>query len=219
MKGIPAEERAERRRKAIEAFEKVIAFFPNESREVAQAQYEIGELYRKLKQVHEAQKAFEKALAFPAVKGPYADSLLALAGLHFKAGDHDRAVARLGKLLADCPGRKRACGEGLLLWARCLWEKGEMEGLRNVLFRLTREYPRSTVRLVRAYDLIAQSYLREGKLDAAQKSLQACRDTLLEGADSEEERDARMRRFEKMKAIELLEEARRRGGSFGDGKS
>lgn len=173
---------------------------------------EIGELYRLLKNDEEAEKHFLKVLEYPKEKRPFAEALLALARFRFKEKAYDKAISRLDQLLMECGEEKPECGEALLLWARCLWERGDLKEARGVLEKLIKEYNRSTLRVVEAYDLISQSYIQEGDLEKAQEAIEECRDALLREVSDDEERMARIRRVEKMKAIGLLEKARKEGG-------
>lgn len=134
--------RAERFQEARDAFAQCLASRPANA-QVAEATFGLGQACERLGDADAALAAYQKAAARPATEVHVGPALMALARMHVRRGELERAEAMYRRLVEGFP-QIRQRDEALYNWSWTLADLARRDDAARVWQRLTAEFPESS---------------------------------------------------------------------------
>lgn len=207
LRGLKGEERRTVLQSIAEAYAVVGRFFPEAVTETAEASFRLGETRRTLGDRDGAMAAFERTVELKGHRRFGARAMLEIGHLYRRAKKLPDAAAtyeKTAKEYSDLPDQRDAA------W---LWVGKVRFAMKDALaaraaWSLVAEKSTDPLDQIRAYDLIAGSFLAEGKTTEAQAAVEKCQHALAPVAEEPSSRGSRVKRaLERMKSLNKLSPA------------
>ena len=204
LRGLKGEERRTQLQSIAEAYASVGKFFPEAGAEAAEASFRLGEVRRTLGDRDGAMAAFERTVELKAHRRFGARAMLEIGHLYRRAKKLPDAAAtyeKAAKEYSDLPDQRDAAW----LWAgRVRFAMKDNAGARTA-WSLVTEKSTDPLDQIRAYDLIAGSFIAEGKTTEAHATVEKCQHALAPAAEEPSSKGSRVKRaLERMKSLNKL---------------
>lgn len=204
-RGLKGEERREKLKEAAEAYSAVARFFPEAGAEVAESHFRIGEIRRTIGDREGALISFEKSVASMGSRKFGARSLLEIGHLHRRAKKLPEALGSYLKSAREFADQADPRDESLLWAGKTKLALKEPEAARGFWKEVT-EKGADPIDQIKAWDLIANSYIAEGKQAEASAAVEQCRHALAQAAEEPTNRGARVKKaLDRMKSVKKID--------------
>lgn len=205
VRGLKGEERRAKLKEVAEAYSAVSRFFPESLTEVAESHFRVGEIRRSIQDRDGALISFEKAIESKGHRKFGARAALEIGHLHRKAKKYPEAATSYLRAAREFSEQADPRDEGLLWAGKVKLLLKEAEAARG-FWKEVAEKGADPLDQVKAWDLIAGSYLAEGKNAEASAAVEQCRHTLASAAEEPSSKGARVKKaIEKMKSAKKID--------------
>lgn len=203
-KGLKGEDKRNHLKEVAEAYAAVPRLFPDSVAECTEASFRLGEVRRSLGDRDAAFLAFEKAVELKGNRKFAARALLEMANLQRKAKKIADAAGTYEKVAKDFSDQADQ-RDTALLWAGKMKLANKEVDAARASWSIVAEKSQDPFDQIRAFDLIASSYLSEGKQAEATQAVEKCRQLVGPLAEESSSKGTRIKRaLEKMKSAAKL---------------
>lgn len=176
LKGLKGAARIAAQTAAADAWADAADALADDKLRAASARASEAELRATYGDLEKAEAAWKAVLELaPEKRGPQA--LLGLGDLERRRNKHEQALAHYEDLIKRFPNSGARLQEAYVWAGKLHVHAGRMEKAREAYMQVIRTTV-SVVRLAEVYDLLIDTYLREGKLEEARRSLAEGREAL-----------------------------------------
>ena len=208
------------RKLAVEAYQAVHVFHPEEEELAVEASFRAGELLRAAGELERALAEFRWAAR--ARQGVFSTrARLEVGHLHRRSRRDREALEAYLDVAADA-GARPSHRDDAWLWSGQLWKRSGRLGDARTAWRRVAEHGEDPLDRIRAFDWLGELWLEEGDIEAACGVLNECLQALAQAALEETRTGERVRNgMLRMRLVDALPQAiaRRNGSSDGPGTS
>lgn len=204
-KGLKGEEKRSHLKEVAEAYAAVGRYFPESIAEVSEASFRLGEIRRTLRDRDGAFIAFEKAYELKGNRRFAARALLEIGHLHRRAKEFPQAISTYEKVVKEFPDQEDQRDSALLWVGRARLASKDNRGARTAWKEVLKKSSDPMDKL-KAYDLIAGSYLSDEEVAKARETIEKCKVELSPLAEEDSSQGARLKKaLERMRSVKKLE--------------
>ncbi|MBN2491846.1 MAG: tetratricopeptide repeat protein [Planctomycetes bacterium] len=204
--GQKGEERRAAQQRAAAAFEAVARYFPEEQATAGLALYQAAEIHEVLRDRDKAVGCLNRVFQMQAEDLVKARAHNLLGHIYRRARSFADAIKEYEAVLGAGPKAETEAAEAMGWIGKCKAQLGDQQGAREVWKARAERFPKRHALVVESYDWIACSLHREGKVEEARRTLEACRARLAAAAADTGPAGHRVRKaLGNMRILKLLE--------------
>jgi len=209
IRGLKGDDRRTAQTAAASAFVAVADRHPSAIVAAGRALLRAAQLYEHLKDHEQSVKCLERALQVSKESKTRAMSRNLLGHIYRRARNLPAAIKEYETVLKEHPEVFTATADTMLWLGKCKAKLGDEQAARAIFEQRMKQFEKRERLVIECYDLIAQSYLREGRRDRAKETVDACLKRF-ESIDKDSGKRAQQLRnaLQKMRARRLLAQAR-----------
>jgi len=205
IRGKKGTERRQAQMKAAAAYEAVAHYFSEEAPLAGRALYKAAELHEYLRDRENGVRCLKQIFKMHAESNTKAKAHNLLGHIYRRARNFKEAIKEYDLCIQDFPKEKAQVAVAMIWLGKCKATSGDHKGARETWQKRLEQFADRSRLVIESYDLIACSYLREGKTEKARETLTRCQDQFKAAAQDSGPEGQRIRKWlGKMKVVKRL---------------